>query len=249
MIAVLPMYDRPENAEAHDALWAAIRDALRSAGARAPDALDRRIGLAEAWEHPDLVLGQTCGLPFRTVMHDRVTLVATLDYALPDTPPGYYRSVLVARRGDTRSSPADFTGATLAYNSPDSHSGWAAPSAWAAAHGLRFGPRIATGAHRASARAVASGKADLAAIDAVTWRGIAAWEPEVAGALKVIGQTDASPGLPLIAARGADAEAIAGAVEAAAARLDAAHRATLGLAGVVRLPAAAYLAEPIPPKP
>ncbi len=32
MIAALPMYDRPENRAAHDALWSLIRDGLRARG-------------------------------------------------------------------------------------------------------------------------------------------------------------------------------------------------------------------------
>ena len=179
MIAALPMYDRPENAAAHDALWAAIRDALRARGASAPEALDRATGLWEGWTAPDLVLGQTCGLPFRTRLHHRVTLVATFDYALPDTPPGYYRSHFVARR-DQPGGIADFATRRFAYNQGDSHSGWAAPQLTAERLGFRFAPTLETGAHRASARAVAEGRADIAAIDAITWRGIVRWEPETA---------------------------------------------------------------------
>ena len=52
MIAALPMYDRPENAWAHDALWARVRDGLRARGLAAPDALDRLTPHDETWGRP-----------------------------------------------------------------------------------------------------------------------------------------------------------------------------------------------------
>ena len=149
MIASLPMYDRPENAAAHDALWAALAPALRARGVAAPEGLNRDIGLWEGWTAPDLVLGQTCGLPFRTRLHDKVTLIASFDYALPDTPPGHYRSLFVTRRDEAGDGIADFAERRFAYNQPDSHSGWAAPQLSAAAAGFRFAPTLETGGHRA----------------------------------------------------------------------------------------------------
>lgn len=249
MIASLPMYDRPENAAAHDALWAGIRDALRARGRRAPDALDRRLGLWEGWEHPSLVLGQACGLPYRTRLHGRVELIATIDYGLPDTPPGHYRSLFVVRAEDGRDAPDAFRGTRFAYNGGDSHSGWAAPQLWAAARGFAFTPALATGTHRESARAVAEGRADIAAIDAITWRAIARWDSDLAAALRVIDRTDAAPGLPLIAARGADRAPLREALAAALDGLAEGDRATLGIAGLADIPAEAYCAVPTPPPP
>jgi hypothetical protein len=52
MIAALPMYDRPENRSAHDALWALIRDGLRARGIEAPDELDRQTPYDEGWAAP-----------------------------------------------------------------------------------------------------------------------------------------------------------------------------------------------------
>ncbi len=248
MIAALPMYDRPENAAAHDALWAATRDGLRRRGLSAPDALDRAADLWQGWTAPDLVLGQTCGLPFRSRLHDRVTLVATLDYALPDTPPGHYRSLFITRR-DEPGEIADFAVRRFAYNQPDSHSGWAAAQITAAGLGFRFTPALETGGHRASARALSEGRADIAALDWITWRGIARWEPELARSLRVVGASDPAPGLALIAAPDADAGACFDAVAEAVAALSPKDRDTLGLAGVLQIPAAAYLAIPTPPGP
>lgn len=249
MIAALGMYDRAETAAANDRLWELIRDGLRARGLAAPEALTRGASAYMAgWTAPDLVLSQTCGLPFRAVLHDRVTLVGTPDYGVEGCAPGHYRSVLVARADDPRPTVAAFGGARLAYNDALSQSGWAAPLALAARLGLRFGPLVETGAHCASMLAVAEGRADIAALDAVTWSMLAQWEP-AAGAVRVVGMTEPTPGLPLIAAPGADRAALFAAVEAAIAALAPQDRATLRLRGLVAIPAEDYLALPLPPTP
>jgi hypothetical protein len=112
-IASLAMYDWPEITDAHDRFWAAISARLVAAGIEAPLVLTRGPSLWSCWESPDLTLGQTCGLPFRSRLHDQVTLVGTLDYGLPDAPPGYYYSELVARVDSPGDWP-DFIERTLA---------------------------------------------------------------------------------------------------------------------------------------
>lgn len=249
MIAALPMYDLPHLQPANDRLWAGIRDRLRAAGIAAPDGLTRGLDdLWPLWTDPGLVLAQTCGLPYRARLHGRVALVGTPDYGVEGCPPGHYCSLLVARAGDPRSRLADFDGARLAFNDALSQSGWAAPVAEAAAAGIRLVPGPRTGAHRASIRAVAGGEADIAAIDAVTWSLAAAVEP-AAAALKVVGRSAPTPGLPLIAAAGADTAATFAAVAGAIAALSPEDRAALRLHGIVAIPAAAYLAVPTPPPP
>ena len=248
MIASLPMYERPETAAANDRLWDGIARALRVRGIEAPDALDRTTGLWETWLSPDLLLSQTCGFPYRTRLHGRVALVATPVCDLPGVLPGYYYSVLVARREDPRRSLAEFDGATLAYNEALSQSGWAAPVAEAAAAGIAFGQTLATGAHRASARAVAEGKADLAAIDALTWRMIRRWDGFAAD-LREIGTTAPTPALPWITSRATDAQTIAAALSEALMDMSGPDRDCLGILGAIRLDPADYLAVPTPPAP
>ncbi|MGL6210447.1 MAG: phosphate/phosphite/phosphonate ABC transporter substrate-binding protein, partial [Paracoccaceae bacterium] len=139
MIASLGMYDLPPLQAANDRLWAGIRDRLRAVGIGAPEGLTRGDGAYwAAWEAPDLVLSQTCGFPYRARLHGRVTLIGTPSYRLLGCPPGYYRSVFVARAGDTRRTVAEFSGAPFAYNEALSQSGWAAPQTHAAKHGLHF---------------------------------------------------------------------------------------------------------------
>lgn len=249
MIAALPMYDPPPLRGANNRLWAGIRDQLRTQGMPAPEALSRPgDDLWPVWTAPDLVLAQTCGFPFRARLHGRVTLIGTPDYGVEACAPGHYRSVIVARANDPRRDLADFDGAALAWNDALSQSGWAAPMNMAAGMGLHLRAGPCTGAHRASARAVAAGTADLAALDAVTFGILQGLEPALE-ALRVVAMTPPTPGLPLIAAPGADAAATFDAVAGAIAALPAADRTALRLRGIVRIEAAAYLAVPTPAAP
>lgn len=249
MIAALAMYDRAEVQPANDRLWALIRDGLRAEGLPAPEALTRGEGAYwRAWESPDLVLSQTCGYPYRARLHGQVTLLATPDYGVQGCAPGHYCSVLVARREDPRDSLATFDGAALAFNEDLSQSGWAGPMAFALAQGVALRPVLRSGGHILSARAVAEGRAEIAGIDAITWAMIRRHDA-FAEDLRVVARTTPTPGLPWIAARGADADRLFPILAAAVAALPEADRATLHLRGLVRIPAEAYLSIPTPPPP
>ena len=247
-LASLPMYDRSECRDATDRYWAGIRDLLRAAGIAAPEALRRDGDIWDHWQASDLVLSQTCGLPYRSRLHGRVTLVGTPDFGVEGCPPGYYRSVLVARADDPRDGFAAFGAARFAYNDGLSQSGWGAAWDHACAEDVTLTPVGPTGGHRLSALAVAEGRADLAAIDAVTWRLLTRWEPWTAG-LRVVGQTRPTPGLPYVCAKGGDGAAVLAAVRGALAALSDADRSLLGIRGIVDIPAAEYLAVPVPPAP
>ncbi|OHC54506.1 MAG: hypothetical protein A3D16_10050 [Rhodobacterales bacterium RIFCSPHIGHO2_02_FULL_62_130] len=247
MIASLGMYDRAETAGANDRLWAGIRDGLRAAGLAAPDALTRgEHAYWDAWQSPDLVFSQTCGFPFRARLHDHVTLIGTPDYGLPDCSAGHYYSVFVARADDPRGL-VDLATARFTYNEELSQSGWAAPQNHAAAHGLPcFHPHLRSGGHRLSALAVAEGRADVAAIDAVTWALLSRWELLTAQLRVVDRSRPSTPALPFIAGKGADAGLYFDVVKAAIAALAPEDRAALHLRGLVRIAAEDYLAVPTP---
>ena len=247
MIASLAMYHYAHNADAHDRLWAAIRDGLRAQAVDAPDALNRDIGHMEAWGRADLCLSQICNLPYRARFRDKVTLIAACDYGADDDPPGYYHSVFVVSAGDPASDMSPAAAHDMAINEPLSNSGWGVPAQWAAAQGLTLNPVLRTGAHRESLRAVASGRAGLAAIDCITWRNLLAVEP-AAGQVRVIGRTHATPGMTFITRQGQDPAPYRDAIAAAIAGLAPGDRAILGLRGIVTLPDSAY-DIPLPPNP
>lgn len=250
MIASLGMYDFPDGRAANDRLWAGVRDRLRAAGIPAPEALTRGPdALWPAWESPGLVLSQTCGLPYRARLRGRVTLVASPDYGLEGCPPGYYRSLLVARAEDPRGRVEEFDGARLVFSEDLSQSGWAAPQHHARRLGIALRPVLRSGSHAGSVRALSGGRADIAGIDAHSWRLIGRNDPAAVARLRVIGATDPTPATPFVTARGRDAAAVFAALHAAVGALSPADRAATGLRGIVRLPEAAYLAVPEPGPP
>lgn len=248
MIAALPMYDFGDLTAANDTLWHLIREGAAKAGLEAPATLLRGPDLWEIWQAPDLLLAQTCGYPFRARLHPKVALVGTPDYGLEGCGPGQYCSVFVARADDQRATLAEFDGTALAYNEPMSQSGWAAPQTEAARLGLRFPAGLRTGAHRATAQAIAEGRADLGALDAVTWRHLQRLD-SVSQGLRVVARTAPTPGLPLITAQQDKAALLFDITAAAITALPDSARNSLGLRGLVRLPAADYLAVPNPPPP
>ncbi|WP_306043418.1 MULTISPECIES: phosphate/phosphite/phosphonate ABC transporter substrate-binding protein [unclassified Mameliella] len=240
MIASLPMYWWPENATAWSRFWDDMRARLPQLPPITPPE-DLPADWYAHWGAPDLVLSHVCGLPFATTFAERVTYVASIDFALPDTPPGWYHSVVVTRPDEARAR-ADLR---LAYNSADSQSGWGST------RGHNFAGYLETGAHRASATAVAEGRADVAYIDAVSWRILEQVAPDVAASLKVIDRSAPTPGLALIAAPGTDPAPLR---EAFAAALDALtvedRRIMGGPVGLAQVGAESYrslpLAAPMP---
>ncbi|WP_299551765.1 PhnD/SsuA/transferrin family substrate-binding protein [uncultured Tateyamaria sp.] len=245
MIASLGMYDMPHLRGAHDRLWAGIRKALR----HGPDQLTRGGDPWTEWQSPELLLAQTCGLPYRARLHDQVTLVGTPDYDLPDCPQGHYFSYLIRRRNDPRPLPELSKRGVMAFNDPLSQSGWAAPLAHLENRKLRPRKTLQTQAHIASIRAVLRQKADFAAVDAVTLLLWAAEDTDAAVQIDAFDRTHPTPALPYITAQGHDPKPVFDAIATAISGLTHEDRCDLRLNGIVQIPPSEYLALPIPPAP
>jgi ABC-type phosphate/phosphonate transport system substrate-binding protein len=151
---------------------------------------------------------------------------------------------VIAHRDDPRDSIAAFDGSDMAYNETVSQSGWAAPLTHAAALGITLHPRLHTKGHRMSLQAVAAGQIPLASLDAVTFALLT--DAGATAGVKVVGLTDATPGLPYIAAQGADQALMFRIIADAIAAMPSADRAITRLKGLVAIPAADYLAVPTP---
>jgi ABC-type phosphate/phosphonate transport system substrate-binding protein len=213
MIADLSMYDWPGAGADTDAFWGEVARRLRDAGIDAPVALARNPDVDASWNDPDLLLGQTCGMPFVSGFCGGARIVARPDYGLPGARGGFYRSAIIVRAEDTAGPDAASgpeavlaqQGRRVAVNEWRSFSGHVALRAYLA--GLRGGARkpffseaVISGGHLNSARMVARGEADLAALDGVTWAMLQRHEPEVAARLVVLDMTARAPALPFITA-------------------------------------------------
>ncbi len=241
-LATLPMYDRPELRAETDALWAHLREAIRDRGLDAPEALARDKPFRLVWSAPELVLGQTCGLPFVSALQRRVGLVGTPAYALEGVGPGEYRSAIVVAEESPLARLEDLRGTRAAINARDSQSGYAAlmaETAPVAVDGAVFAEAVVTGSHGASIEAVAGGRADVAAIDAVSWA-LAERYDRAAARLRVLAWSAPAPALPFITGRRGQGPALAAAAEAAIAALPSAVAEALLLSGFRRTAPADY---------
>lgn len=236
MIVSLPMYDRAETRAANDALWNAI-----SAELTLPHLPTQLTRMGDPWSHwtsDQLLLSQTCGLPYREQLHGTAHLVGAWSHPI-ECPPGYYYSVLIARSDDPRRNLDDFADARFAYNDPLSQSGWAAPQHAAQAQGWSFTNTIQSGAHRKSAQMVAENMADIAAIDAVSWAMMTRWD-EYTRRLTIIETTLPTHALPLITAFPDQIESLRSAIRAALGTLPASVCQTLLISDLVDVTAQDY---------
>lgn len=242
------MYDLPELASAHDALWAALATRLSAHGIEGvPAALTRTEDLLSVWRDPQLLLSQTCGYPLVTQLTKAVQIVATPIYAAPGCDGADHRSAIVVAADCRAADPNDLRDGVCAINSRDSNTGMNLLRAAIAplAQGGTFFRRVdVTGSHRESLHCVARGEADVAAIDCVTFALLQRIEPAITAAVRILGWTPASPGLPWITAIDRDA-VVLGALRRALADIandpDLAQlREILLLQGFTALPLAAY---------
>jgi len=245
MIASLFMYNYPQLTEPHARFWTLIRKRLGKFGIDSPASLNQQSGTAADWEDPGLFFSQTCGLPYRLRLHDKVELIGTPDYGLDSCPPGYYCSVLLVRASDPRTRFDEYRNAVLAFNSTDSQSGYGAPYWHALTHGFWFEKRLETGSHLFAAHAVANGAADIAALDAVSWTIIQRYT-DFTAQLRILDQTAATPGLPYITGLTSDTQAMFDAVAAAIDDLSSADRDRLLIKNIVHISKEKYMALKIP---
>ncbi|KAI0913757.1 ABC-type phosphate/phosphonate transport system, periplasmic component [Ustulina deusta] len=175
-----------------------------------PDELD----LHTLWRHPALLFSQTCWGPMELGLARHVEVVGQQDYSgVEGGAAELYSSAVVARRiTDDVSAPsdgrpnlplADLRGKRLAYNATDSMSGIIGLERDLASLNEDldiFSERIESGGHRNSIIAIAEGRADVAAIDCLTWQLAKRFE-SASEALAVVGWTARRRGLPFIASR------------------------------------------------
>ena len=214
-VAALPMYNvTPALAGDWRALLDHVHQRLRPWLEARGDTLaivDPETSLQEFWLRDDLLLSQTCGYPLVKALTARVQLVTTPVFTVDGCEGGDYHSVLVTRAAAKVTSLAQCRGLRAAYNTPDSNSGMnLLRSALAPLAGGQpfFASVIETGGHLASLQALQDDRADVAAIDCVSFAFVLDHRPDLALGLVEIGTTRSAPGLPLIASKRVPAEGV-----------------------------------------
>jgi ABC-type phosphate/phosphonate transport system substrate-binding protein len=247
-LASLPMYDLPEVREATDAWWAGLAEAFRREGlADVPDALDRTTPAHEQWRDPALLFSQSCGYPLTHAFAHSLQLVATPRYAVPGCEGTSYRSAVLVRRDDPAQALADLRGRRCAYNGADSQSGYNSLRALVAPlarNGRFFGETLESGAHRECLAMVVDGRADVAALDAVTYWLLRHHRPEMTRKVRLLAWSEPAPALPYVTHASRSEEDVArlraGLAAAMAAPDLADARTALGLEGAEVLELVAY---------
>ena len=196
-VASLPMYERDELNIAHCELWSQIIKGFKARNLVPPKKIISGDDGTKVWMDTNLVLSQTCGLPFRTNLKGKVGYVGTPIYALKNCPPGYYRSVFITNHRRKNLTPIDFMGHTFAINSYDSQSGYAAACEYFYDRNLPFGNINVTGSHYKSALSVYKGLSDIACIDEISWKIIRNFD-RFSSHLAEIAWTSPTPALPII---------------------------------------------------
>ena len=247
-VAALPMYDLLEVRAATDAWWRGLARAFRRQGVPdVPERLVRRARDARLWRDPSLLFAQICGYPLTHEYAGVFLPIATPCYRAPGCAGPDYASVIIVREDDPARGLEDLRGRTAAINGPTSHSGWSVLRAMAAplaADGRFFGRIVRAGSHAASLAAVASGRADVAAIDAVTHALLARHRADGLAGTRILERSPQAPGLPYVARADAPPDLRArlreGVLEALAEPGLAGCREALLIGGAEILPLEAY---------
>jgi ABC-type phosphate/phosphonate transport system substrate-binding protein len=185
------MYDLPGVERDVDLLWAAIAEHIGADPVRLrPD------DLHEHWSSGGYLLSQTCGFPLVESLH-HVTVIGVFTTAVGVGDGSHYQSVIIEPKLPSLGP--------VAINSWDSLSGYVSLAHFLAEerpHVLEGGPvsPLITGGHRYSLAAVASGRASLASIDAVTFDILSRSAPDMIAAVRRVGSGPTVPCLPLVTA-------------------------------------------------
>ena len=179
----------------------------------------------DIWSDPKLFVSQACGLDL-FLANAAIEPIAAPVFDL-DCKAGMYFSYIVG----------DLSGSIAAVNSLSSRSGWSALLSECIPE-----KAVVTGSHQASIKALKTGVADVAAIDAVTWSIIERDEPSKLEGLEIVGRSSEAPSPPYVVRQGVAYEMIFNALQAAFASPDSVKaKNALCVKSVTRVQRADYL--------
>ncbi|MGB0865979.1 MAG: PhnD/SsuA/transferrin family substrate-binding protein [Granulosicoccaceae bacterium] len=177
--ASLPWYDSPNTRAALDSFWRVTRHALLDLGMeQVPEQLDRNSPPEQLWSNSGLLLSQCCGPDLFTDEARDLWVIARPVFSDLDCDHGLYYSHIVSAR--------HYTGgpARLVINSPSSRSGHGALVEWCAQERIEPARICVSGSHENSLARLRMGDADLAAVDAHSWKNLTTGKVEIVGRSK-----------------------------------------------------------------
>jgi len=209
MQAAYPMYNQAETQPWVNQWWQALATQLESMGIDAPTQLTQPDDYYQHWLSPELLISQTCGYPLTHDLAGKVQYLITPCYDTPHNQDAYYCSLVLVQENSTVQTFADLKGASYAYNSLDSQSGYNCLYPLLAKQGTDkhqdyFGNMLASGGHRQSIAMVQSGQAETCAIDSITYALLAKHMPAAVAGLRLVMTTPLVPGLPFITSLATD---------------------------------------------
>ncbi|MFL1543065.1 phosphate/phosphite/phosphonate ABC transporter substrate-binding protein [Pseudomonas sp. O39] len=195
--AELQMYVAPEAVQHANQRWLARIFERLNLTRRNADHLD----LPSLWLSPDLLVSQTCGYPLITQLRGKVRVIGRPRYELHHSSHGEHCSLLLTRNANPHTQLADFYNSRGVINGHDSNSGMNLLRERLAPlqrDGRFFASVGISGAHRESLRWLREDRADLAAIDSVTYDYLARFAPQEVAGLRIVTHSAPSPTLPYI---------------------------------------------------
>ncbi|OIN44915.1 phosphate ABC transporter substrate-binding protein [Pseudomonas azotoformans] len=205
--AELLMYVAPEPVRQASQQW--LARILEHLGLRRLNA--DRLDLPGLWLAPELLVTQTCGYPLMTQLRGKVRVIGRPRYELPHSSQGEHCSLLLTRDDNPRHRLADFHNSRGVINGHDSNSGMNLLRERLAPlqrDGRFFASVGISGAHRESLRWLREDRADLAAIDSVTYDYLARFAPQEVAGLRIVTRSAPSPTLPYIGPLGLSDEQV-----------------------------------------
>jgi ABC-type phosphate/phosphonate transport system substrate-binding protein len=200
-----PMYNLPEMAPAHQALWDALLDELEKEGVTGlPPAVNFKRPPVPDAIGPEVFFSQTCGYPLQTVFSGQCEFLGVPTYDAPGCVGPTHCAFVLVREDSRFRTPEDLRGGVFAVNSWHSNSGMNLPRALFArlAGGKPFFRSVVeTGGHPPSMERVVAGKADAASIDCVTFAFFKDYRPSAVAPLRILAETSPSPAIPFVTSR------------------------------------------------
>ena len=206
LAASFPMYELPQTRAPLDVLWKHVARRLRQAGvAGVPAVLRHGEECRRLWADPDLLLSQSCGADVVNRYAGKLVPVATPRYNAPGCQGCYYSSVVLVAGDSTATRAEHLRGSVCVVNSLESHSGANALRALVAPESRkgRFFSRVRTsGSHAGSIAALVQRRADVAAIDCVTYALLDRYRPSCLAGTRRLCYTARAPGIPFVTRAG-----------------------------------------------